>query len=199
MEHDLTNFISQQQKYIERLHNLENENTSTHNTQNHSKKYDDFKKLCYIARIEYNTMIINNSVTHNMIIHNGIQKKISENIEEFGWMLIFNHSFNYYKQPIVEWCIIADRIIEIAKKYYFVYFNFIRKGISKDISLTIYYSIIITIIDHKPISENLYHFITNLSYSFNENEKQIIINEINLFYKDYQENKKNGKVTILSR
>ncbi len=197
MAHELTNFISQQQKYIESLHNIEKENTLTHHNQ--TKQNDDFNKLCYIARIEYNTMIINNLVAHNMIIHNGIQKKISENIEEFGWMIIFNHSFNYYEQPIVEWCIIADSIIEIAKKYYFVYFNYIKKGFSKDISLAIYYSIIINIIDHKTIGINLYHFIINLSYLFNENEKQIVINEITLFYKDYQENKKNGKVTILSR
>jgi hypothetical protein len=196
MAHKLTSFISQQQKYIESLHNASKENC--HTQQNKDTKYYDFKKLCYIANIEYNTMIINNAVTNNIINYNGVLKKITENIEQFGWMIIFNHSYNYYKEPIVEWCVIADSIIGLAQKYYLIYFHFIKKGNSKDVSLAIYYSIILSMIDQNTIGKSLCHFITNLSYLFNQNEKEIVINEVSSFYKDYQENKKKGKATILS-
>ncbi len=181
----LCNFIIQQQKYIENMNkNMNNKIEISLNTSLNKDKqcvlYNKLTKLCDIVNIEYETMQINNLVANNTIYHNGKKIVISDNVEQYGWLIIVNNSYilNQSIQPPIEWCLIYDNINKLAKEYSNVYFNILEKGLSLNMTMAIYYGTITTINLNILINNELYSYIRKIIGLFSEDEKKIAIYEI---------------------
>ena len=171
----LCNFIIEQQKYIEKL----NKSLTEPNNDNNIME-NKFKNLCDIVNIEYETIQITNIIKNNIIYDNGKKYIITDNFANFGWLIVVNNSYvinNYLKQS-VEWCLIYNNVVELAKKYSDIYFNILRNGLSHSMTLAIYYGVITTIDLNILIDDELFSFIRNMVSLFNEDQKKIAINEI---------------------
>ena len=185
----LCNFIIVQQKYIEKFNKSlteEKQNNNNNDDNNHNNDNDNniiknkFKNLCDIVNIEYETIQITNIIKNNIIDDNGKKYIITDNFSQFGWLIVVNNSYviNNYLEPSVEWCLIYNNVVELAKKYSYIYFNILRNGLSHNMTLAIYYGVITTIDLNILIDDELFSFIRKMVSLFNEDEKKIAIKEI---------------------
>lgn len=192
----LCNFIIEQQKYIENINmNKALDDSVIEDKENKKENQNSvdikLKSLCDIVNIEYETMLIKNVISHNLVYHNGKKIKITDNLNDFGWLIIVNnsHILNHYIKSGVEWCFIYHNVVELAKEYNNIYFTLFGKGFTHNMSLAIYYATITTINLNILINDELYSFIRQLVSLFTEDEKKIAISEISNFIKIYRTQK----------
>ncbi len=181
----LCDFIIKQQKYIEIINKSIEEEPQNKENIEQLIKINNLENLCFIANIEYQTLEICNMVSSDRIYHNKMKKKISDNIEQYGWMIIFHRTYllTRYINFTQEWFFIYKNIIELAKKYSSIYFMIQKKNYNINISMTIYYAIITTINDTFIINDQLYAFIRKIVGLNDDYAKKIIVNETKLIIK----------------
>ena len=177
----LCNFIIQQQKYIENINNLSDKEIDKETYKEKENVLpNNLKKLCDVVNIEYETIEISNMVMNNIIYYNGKKKIITDNISNFGWLIIVNDSYilNHYVEPLVEWCLIYNNIVDLAKEYSSLYFHILSKGLSHTMSIAFYYATITTINLNILINDELYNYIRKFISFFSDDEKKLAIREV---------------------
>ena len=177
----LCNFIITQQKYIENFNkSLVEEKENNNNNNNNNIIKNKFKNLCDIVNIEYETIQITNIINNNIIYENGKKYIITDNLDKFGWLVVVNNSYviNNYLETSVEWCLIYNNVVNLAKKYSDIYFNILRNGLSHNMNLAIYYGVITTLDLKILCDDELFSFIRKIVSLFNEDQKKIAIQEI---------------------